>query len=346
MKKIIIAPLNWGLGHATRCIPLINALLKNDFIPVIASDGKALQFLQQEFPKLETLKLPSYNISYKKNIKLNLILQTPKILKAIQKEKKVIADYLLKNSQVVGIISDNRFGVRNTKITSVYITHQLNVLSGFTTFITSNIHQKIIKKFDECWIPDNEKSEFSGKLSTITNHTIKTKFIGVLSRFNHKKIPHDIDILVLVSGVEPNRTLFEKKVKTTLLHSTKNIVLVCGKIEKTQKIHTEKNITIYNFALSKELENLINRAKIVICRSGYSSIMDLAVLQKKAIFIPTKHQSEQEYLATYVSEKKGVIFSSEEKFSLKTLENSENFKGLSSKKTTLNKELFSLFKRK
>ena len=75
-KKIIVAPLNWGLGHATRCIPIINGLLENGFEPIIASDGVALELLKKEFPKLISFELPSYNIKYAekgKNFKWKMI---------------------------------------------------------------------------------------------------------------------------------------------------------------------------------------------------------------------------------------------------------------------------------
>lgn len=342
-KKIIIAPLNWGLGHATRCVPIIHSLLQNNFTPVIASDGKALELLQKEFSELESLELPSYGIKYGKNLKLNLALQALKVRKAVQKEQEVIEEFILKNDEVVGVISDNRFGVRSDKVKSVYITHQLNVLAGFATFLTTKTHQQIISKFDECWIPDNKNSEFSGKLSLIKKSKINVKFIGVLSRFRHKETEKDIDVLIIISGVEPNRTSLERKLTDEFLKSKKKVVLVAGRVEKEQKISEEKNIIKYNFVLSSKLEDLINRAKVVICRSGYSSIMDLAVLQKKAIFIPTKHQTEQEYLAKYLSENRVAPFISEEKFTLKTLKEVKNFKGLSSSTTKLNTNLFRLF---
>lgn len=346
MKKIIIAPLNWGLGHATRCVPIIRALLSNDVIPVIASDGIALKFLQKEFPALETLQLPAYDISYGKNLKISLLTQAPKIWKAVQKEQQIIEDFVVKNKDVIGIISDNRFGVRSSKVHSVYITHQINVLSGFATFLTSEIHQQIIEKFDECWVPDTEKSTFSGKLSIIKNRKINTKFIGVLSRFQYQKEEKDIAILAIISGVEPNRTSLETRLKKELQKTTKKVVIVCGKVEEEQKITTDNNLTIYNFAISSELENLINRAKIVVCRSGYSSIMDVAVLQKKVFFIPTKQQTEQEYLANYLSAKNIAPYASEEKFTIENLEELKGFKGLSAEKTSLNSDLFRLFKRK
>ncbi|WP_299054212.1 glycosyltransferase [uncultured Polaribacter sp.] len=341
-KKIIIAPLNWGLGHATRCIPIINALISEKFTPIIASDGNALEFLKQEFPTLETILLPSYNITYGKNLKLSLLLQLPKIIKAVQQEHAVIKHFLAANKDVVGLISDNRFGVRNNTIPSVYITHQLNVLSGFTSMLTSKIHQIIIKKFDECWVPDQLNSEFSGKLS-ISNQPLNQKFIGVLSRFTKQELPEVIDVLVIISGPEPSRTNFEKKLISEFKNDTRNIVFVLGIVEKHQKKWKENNCTFYNYVLSAELESFINSSKVVVCRSGYTSIMDLAVLEKKVFFIPTKNQEEQEYLATYLYKNKTAPFSNLIDFTAEKLDQIAAYKGLSAQSHTLDSVLFGLF---
>jgi hypothetical protein len=219
-KKIIVAPLNWGLGHASRCVPIIRLLLKNKYTPVIASDGNALAFLRKEFPVLEFLKLPAYDIEYGGNLKLSLLFQLPKIWNAVKKEHKLVQKFIIENKDIVGIISDNRFGVRNEKLPSVYITHQVNVLSGITSFFTSIIHQNIIRKFDECWILDTEKSEFSGILSS-SKRNFNSKFIGVLSRFKKESILKSIDVLIVLSGPEPNRTLLEVKLKKEFLNSDK-----------------------------------------------------------------------------------------------------------------------------
>ena len=130
---VIVAPLHWGLGHATRCIPIIELLIENNYTPVIASDGAALELLLKEFPDLDYLALPSYNIEYTKNLRWNLLFQVPKVLKAIREERRVIATYIQKN-KIIGIISDNRFGVRSAGVPSVYITHQIQVLSGMLFF--------------------------------------------------------------------------------------------------------------------------------------------------------------------------------------------------------------------
>ena len=344
-KKIIVAPLNWGLGHASRCIPIIQLLIKNNFTPIIASDGNALAFLKKEFSELEFVNLPSYNIKYGKNLKLSLLLQLPKIWFAVRKEQKIIKNYIASNKDVVGIISDNRFGIRSNKAPSVYLTHQINVLSGITTFFTSYFHQKIIEKFDECWIPDNKKSQFSGKLSSGIKDS-KYKYIGVLSRFKKENLKESIDVLIILSGPEPNRTLLEEKLKKEFLNSSKKIVLIQGKVENLQRKFSENNIIIYNFLLAKDLQSIINKSKVVICRSGYSSIMDLSVIGKKAFFIPTKNQSEQEYLANYLSEKKIAPFCEEGDFKEGKLQEIGNYTGLKTFEAKLNPKLISLFERK
>ncbi|TXD49689.1 glycosyltransferase [Polaribacter sp. IC073] len=344
-KKIIVAPLNWGLGHATRCVPIINALIKENYTPVIASDGNALKFLKHEFSDLETLVLPSYHIKYGKNLKRNLFLQLPTILKAIKEEERVIAFFVAKNRDVVGVISDNRFGVRSSKIPSVYITHQLNVLSGFTTYLTSSIHQKIINKFDTCWIPDNSSSNFSGKLS-ISNRKLNQKFIGVLSRFKKEELEQKIAVLVIISGPEPNRTFLEEKLIAAFKNDKRKVVFVLGRIEEAQKEWTNNNCTFYNFLLSEELEKKINSSEVIVCRSGYSSILDVATLGKKVFFIPTKNQPEQEYLANYLQKKHIAPFSKIEDFTSEKLKEVERYAGFKSIKNDFNSDLFCLFHRK
>jgi uncharacterized protein (TIGR00661 family) len=344
-RKIIVAPLNWGLGHAARCVPIIHFLLENNFVPIIASDGKALDFLEREFPNLESLELPSYGISYAKNLKTSLLLQLPKIVKAVRKEQQVVQKYVENNMGVVGIISDNRFGVRSNKIPSVYITHQLNIISGLTTFISSKTHQRIIKKFNECWIPDSNDNQLSGLLSKYNNKNLNLKYIGVLSRLKKENISIKNDILVVLSGIESQRESLEQKVLLELKNYKGKVVLVQGKIEKEQTVKTEKGIKIYNYLLSSDLEKELNQSELIICRSGYSSIMDLAVLHKKAFFIPTPNQPEQEYLATYIEKQNLAPFCKEEDFNLAQLTQVKSYKGLCINNGELNAELLGLFER-
>ncbi len=348
-KTILVAPLHWGLGHATRCIPIIKALLDHHFEVLLASDGPALLLLQKEFPELESIELPSYNIKYPKkgsNFKWKILLKLPQIKKTMDAEKNIIKQ-LVKAGKIQGIISDNRFGVRNKAIPSVFVTHQLNVLTGSTTTFTSKMHQKIIQKFDTCWVPDVEDvvMNLSGKLGHLKQERFPIKYIGVLSRMEKKEVPKTTDILVLLSGPEPQRTILEEKLKKSLKKSEKKILMVRGIVETEQKWNNSENIKMVNFMKSDELENAINHSEIVISRSGYTTIMDLTVLEKKAFFIPTPGQYEQEYLAKRLKNLGIVPSCKQEKFNLKKLDKIKVYKGL---KTLAHEpvnfsELFALF---
>ena len=198
-KNILIAPLNWGLGHATRCIPIINALEENNFTPIIASDGVALALLQREFPHLTALELPSYNIKYARkasNFKWNLIKNMPRTLMAMDAEKKLVNKWISEYN-ITGIISDNRLGVHSKKVPSIFITHQLTVLSGNTTWLSSKMHQFYIRKFNECWIPDTNNSvNLTGKLGHLSKTSLPLKYIGILSRLQKLKSPIIYDLMV------------------------------------------------------------------------------------------------------------------------------------------------------
>lgn len=347
IKKIIVAPLNWGLGHATRCIPIILSSIENGYTPVIASDGDALQLLQKEFPDLEFIELPSYNIKYKKRLKIGLLLQFLKLRKAVKKEQELIADYVREND-VFGIVSDNRFGVRNGEIPCVYITHQIRVLSGITTIFTSKIHQRIIRKFDECWIPDvQEGLRLSGKLSEIKNLGINVKYLGILSRLKQEKRTFENSILILLSGPEPQRSMLEERLLVEFEKYQGKIVLVRGRIETSQVKSQKENLLVYNYVLGDELQELIIRSELVLCRSGYSSILDLAKLGKKAFFIPTPNQTEQEYLAIYLESQRIVPYSKQGDFKLELLEKVKNYSGFQNvNNSEISSNLFNLFERK
>jgi uncharacterized protein (TIGR00661 family) len=340
--------LNWGIGHATRCIPIINQLLKLNFNPIIASDGDALLLLQKEFPFIKTIELPSYHIQYPKNgkfLKWKLLLDSLRIIRAIRKEKKKTQE-IVAQENISGIISDNRYGVYSKGIPSVFITHQLTVLSGNTSFISSKIQQKLIQKFDECWIPDIDlELNFSGNLSKSKN-VINSKYLGLLSRFKKEQLEIKYDLLVLLSGVETARKRLEVKLTQQLSSYNGTVLFVKGQLEENQKHKVIGNSTYVNFLLSHELEKAINGSKLIIARSGYSTIMDLAILEKKAFFIPTTGQYEQEYLASYLEEIEAAPFSSEKEFKIEMLDRVVGYKGLKYDKININSELFDFFHRK
>jgi uncharacterized protein (TIGR00661 family) len=346
-KNILIAPLNWGLGHATRCIPIIKALENNGFEPVIASDGVALDLLKKEFPHLIFFELPSYDVTYAidgKNFKWKLLSQIPKIIKAIRSEKRVVAK-IVSNYSIDGIISDNRLGVFSKKVPSVFITHQLNVLSGKTSWLSSKLHLNYIKKFTVCWIPDtNSFPNLSGKLGHLSKPLKSSINIGPLSRLSKKDLPKKYDLMVLLSGPEPQRTILEEKLIEELKEYPKETLFIKGIIEKEQVISKKGNITFYNFMASEAMETSINESEIILCRSGYTTIMDLAKLKKKAFLIPTPGQFEQEYLAKKYKKEGLAPSCSQENFTIQKLDKIALYKGFNEFEEKENwEELFRLF---
>ncbi|MES2545534.1 MAG: glycosyltransferase [Bacteroidota bacterium] len=346
-KNILIAPLNWGLGHATRCIPIIKELERNGYNPIIASDGVALAILKLEFPQLQFLNLPSYQIEYAKNgtfFKLKILWNSPKMIRAIFNEKKTVQKWI-EEYNISGIISDNRLGVFSKKIPSIFITHQLNVLTGNTTWITSKLHQSIIKKFTECWVPDVAGiPNLTGELGHIKSNKLNLKYIGPLSRLEKKAVDKKYDLMIILSGPEPQRGILEEILIKEVNRFDKKVIFIKGKVEPQQIKETEGNVTYYNYMNSHELEQAFNESELVLCRSGYTTIMDLAKLEKKAFFIPTPGQYEQEYLAKKMKDNGLIPYSSQERFKIEKLNKSNLYKGLQSFNETVDwRKLFGVF---
>lgn len=343
-KKILVAPLNWGLGHATRCIPIIKALESHGFEPIIASDGAALDLLKLEFPHLLSLELPSYEIVYAKRrffFKWKLILQIPNAFTVIKKERKIIEKWVTE-FVINGIISDNRLGVRSKKVPSVFVTHQLRVLSGNTTWLTSKIYNYFIEKFAQIWVPDNKVShDLSGELGHENVPKKKTKYIGVLSRLENRKAPIVYDLFVILSGPEPQRTILEKILFNELSSFEGEILFVKGIVEKKQKVTKINNFHVYNFMNSDQVEKAYNESNKVLCRSGYTTVMDLAKLNKKVFFIPTPGQPEQEYLAKKFKLEGVAPYCKQAKFKASKLNQVDFYKGF--KNYTSNTDWFKIF---
>lgn len=330
-KHILIAPLNWGLGHATRCIPIIRALLKNNYKVTIASDGEALSLLNKEFPSLESITLPSYNITYPENdvhFKRHMLTMAPQILKAIRAEHKLLKK-LINELHLDGVISDNRLGLYTSKIPTAYITHQITVLSDTTTWLSSLLHRYYIHKFNECWVPDIKGKK---SLSGILGHPerklrIPTKYIGVLSRMKSLEEPIIYKIIAIISGPEPQRSQLQLRLTQELQKLNGSVLLVEGKLEAEQHTTIKGNITTVNYLTSSDLEKAIAQSKFVITRSGYTSIMDLCFLNKSAFFIPTPGQFEQEYLAHRIEKQRIAPFAIQDMFKVKNLSKLAIYKG-------------------
>lgn len=345
-KKVLVAPLDWGLGHTTRCVPVIQTFIDNDFDVLLAADGDAAQLLRKEFPNLTIVPLSGYNISYSNNkilFRIKLISQIPKILRAI-KQENIWLIQIIDDHKIDIVISDNRYGLYNKAITSIFITHQLAIETGnvFTNKLVQKLNYKLINKFDECWVPDVEQpNDLAGKLSHPKfSPKVPTNYVGVLSRFKWQPTEKNIDLLVLISGPEPQRTSLEKILLSQMKNILIKMVLVRGLPGKISKLNNEnKSLSILDHLPAAELNVLIQSSKMIIARSGYSTIMDLITLQQKAILIPTPGQTEQEYLAKYLAEKKYFIAAEQRDFNLekeiKNLQNLDQIKAPISEKKKL-----------
>lgn len=338
-KNILIAPLDWGLGHAARCVPIINELLQQHCNVIIGADNGPLAFLQAEFPDLTTIKISGYNIRYPKGrgMTLKMMLASPKIIKGIKKEHQLL-DQIIDDYKIDLIISDNRYGLWSKKVPCVFISHQLFIKAPFGEKLIKKINQQYISNYDECWIPDNETAPFlSGDLAHKAPLGTGYKFIGPLSRFekleaNDKQT--EFDLMVIISGPEPQRTIFEELIFKQLQSANYKALIVRGLPENEAEMKKQSpNIKIFNHLKRNDFLAYLQKSKLVISRSGYSTIMDLAVLGKQAVFVPTPGQTEQEYLANYHFKKGHYLVMNQKEFDLdEAVNNTHNFTGIQLKK--------------
>lgn len=306
----MVCPLDWGLGHATRCIPVIRELQKQGAEVIIATEKRPLELLKKEFPSLCFIPFPGYNISYPENgsMALKMFFSIPSILKKISDEKKLLRE-IVKREKIDGVISDNRYGLGISEVPTAIIIHQLMVKSFFGENILHRITLNYVNSFTRCWIPDVAgKENFSGDLSHKFPLPENAVFVGVLSRFSdfvrEKQNEKKYNLAVVISGPEPQRTVFEKLVLEQTKKLSPKILIVLGKPEFTDITNVSENVELAAHLDSEKLFHALSASELILSRPGYSTVMDLAVLGKKAIFVPTPGQTEQEYLGSYFHQEK------------------------------------------
>ena len=316
-SKILVAPLDWGLGHASRCVPIVQFLVEQGFDVIIGGSGDSLVYLQKRFPNLVSLELPSAKMNYGKRgmISLPFMFSMLRFARNIRREHREL-EKLVAEKSIDYVFSDNRLGLYSSLVPSFYMTHQLNFdtrfLNRFSARRMNRLHRRYINKYSCCFVPDAAgEMSLSGKMS---DSEIEARHLGPLSRFYGKtveRVDDDFDLLLL-SGIEPQRSMLENIFirKYSTMHDAR-LHIIRG-VADGKGIEHSANITYENAPSDDRIASLVVSAKRIFCRSGYSSLCDLAALGRRAVLVPTPRQPEQEYLAIRFHEKFGFVMIAQE----------------------------------
>ena len=303
-----MAPLDWGLGHATRCIPIIRGLVNAGFEVVLAAEGSQAVLLRAEFPLLAILPLEGYRVKYSKHPRwfaFSLLKQLPRLFTIIRKENRFLKQLIAK-SKFDLVISDNRYGLYHRSVPCIFITHQLHIQAGsrWLEKCIQLINYRYMNRFTACWVPDiqGEKSIAGALSNPKTLPSVPVHYIGLLSRFQPEQAEIVYDYCILLSGPEPQRTVLENILLDQVDALAGKILLVRGKPDSTTFGKLPDKIEVKNHLPGEALHKALSQSRCIISRSGYTTVMELLTLQKKAILIPTPGQTEQEYLAKKLAE--------------------------------------------
>lgn len=297
-KRILVAPLDWGLGHSARCVPVIRALLEHGATPVIGADKGPLALLRKEFPRLEHVRIPGVDVRYSASSSQlwSMARQLPALVRSVQAERALF-DRLRPALRLDAVISDQRFGIRSPELPSVLITHQVFPFTPFAQRALRKLNLLHIARFDQCWVMDEATAPgLAGELSHGTGLPTNARYIGTVSRMTARGAsPKKRDVVAVISGPEPQRTLLQDRLIEQLRELPGDHLLVLGQPDR-ERDEWMGNVHVVSHLNGEELTGAMLGAKLIVSRSGYSTLMDLAALGRSALIIPTPGQQEQEYL--------------------------------------------------
>ena len=324
-KRILVSPLDWGLGHATRCIPVIRHLRKLGADVWIATSGMQETLLRSEFPDANFLHLPGYGVSYGRHgVMLRLLGQLHVIRRHIFTEHAWLQQAVREHG-FDGVISDNRYGLYSTEVPSIIITHQLALqIPKWAGFMRAGVQQMLyhhIENFGSCWIPDltDDIHSLAGNMSHPKKlPEMPVEYIGWLSRFEKPEIPPSREkfILISLSGPEPQREILEEKIMAQLPSIQQPVCLVRGQPGENFLPEVPAHVTVFNHLPAPEMQDLMLRCQLLISRSGYSTLMDAMVLETSMACVATPGQTEQEYLSKRLAAKGWAVTQTQDQFNL------------------------------
>ena len=322
IKKVLICPLDWGLGHATRVIPIVEHYLEKGDQVILGGNGSSIQFLQKRFPNLTCEFVPGYGVVYSKRIgfAVKMLLSLPTIYSGIKKEEKQVA-WLHEQYGFDLIISDNRFGVHASGVQSLFMTHQLNIKFPYFESIIFKVQRQLIEQFDACLVPDfSSKEKLAGSLSELKvgqELNVPLYYLGALSRFyrtEFKKRTIKYPFVAVISGPEPHKSALTNLLISSFSSGADKLAIITYDFDVKRII--PDHIKLFQDCNDEQFLTIISESETMISRSGYSTLMDMIFLNKKVFFIPTPGQTEQLYLAKYAATKGWANWCLQEDFSL------------------------------
>ncbi|MBL7950637.1 MAG: glycosyltransferase [Flavobacteriales bacterium] len=298
-KRILVAPLDWGLGHSTRCIPIIQRLIERGGVPVIGADNGPLALLRSEFPQLEHVRIPGANIRYSKGASQlwSMARQFPEMVRSVRAENALF-DRIRTDLRLNAVISDQRFGLRSPDLPSVLITHQVFPFTPIAQGALRKLNLRHMSRFHKCWIMDEAKEPgLAGELSHGRSLPTNARYIGTVSRMARaiSSAASNYRIVAVISGPEPHRTLLDGILSEQLQRIEGEHLLVRG-LPANSEIKQIGNVRCVPHLNSTQLAQAMASAELIVSRSGYTTLMDLVALGRSAVVIPTPGQAEQEYL--------------------------------------------------
>lgn len=300
--------LDWGLGHATRSIPIVHAYLQQGCQVLLGGAGRAGELLQLEFPQLQYVDLPAYRPSYPEdgNMVMAMANQSFHFMQVIKDERRLL-DRLITEHKIDLVVSDNRFGLSSTRVPCYMVCHQIFLMMpGWMSWmepLVNVMNRNYLDDYTAVWVPDHAgEPNLSGRLSRLYDLPKTFRFMGPVSRFKKSEVaPQTGHVLILLSGPEPQRSLLEAKLLKQCEGLPYQFTLVQGITEMQQSSQPLPNLQQVSYLTANALQTALDEAEMVICRSGYTSLMDLVTVQRKALLIPTPGQTEQEYLAKHLA---------------------------------------------
>jgi hypothetical protein len=316
--RILVCPLDWGLGHAARCIPLIRVLRSLGHEVRIGAAGGGLRLLRAEFPDLEAFEFPGYAVRYARSAAAFLpvmLAQAPRILAGLRAEARLLRRLLAERPCDL-VISDGRYGLRAAGAPTIFITHQIRLRvpgrfpgRALAEAVLLRLNLATLRRFARVWIPDAPGAgSLAGALASDADRLANAEWIGPLGRFaaGATEAPQGprVDIAAVISGPEPQRSLFEARLRRDLAALKGTRVLVRGlpgTVGPALSAIREGALNEFDHLPGPDLARLFARAGAIIARSGYTTVMELATLgARAAVLVPTPGQSEQEYLARHL----------------------------------------------